>query len=260
MVAALVLDRADRAAIHRALGRRTSVRLCERADALRAMLAAADVHLVVTELRDAVGASVIPVLTDAVSRGELPAIVVRESLADAAAGDVVRLAGARVPARLSLRGVAPIADALVAALGKQPDAGADLAILERVGPLVPFRTRAFLLVCAASPSPRLHVERASMLLGVARRTLENRLAAAGMPPAHRIVGWCVALHAAWRLDVLGHRPKRVAADLGFSSSAAIANLLARYCGCSPTSLRVHGGFQVQLERFAALVQPHSRAT
>src|SRR6185437_14266592 len=216
MVAGLVLDRADRAAIHRALGRRTSVRLCERADALRGMLSAADVQLVVTELRDSVGASVIPVLTDASSRGALPAIVVRESLADAAAGDVVRLAGARVPARLSLRGVAPIADALVAALGKQPEAGADLAILERVGPLVPFRTRAFLLVCAASPSRRLHV--------------------------------------------LGHRPKRVAADLGFSSSAAIANLLARYCGCSPTSLRVHGGFQVQLERFAALVQPHSRAT
>jgi len=75
----------------------------------------------------------------------------------------------------------------------------------------------------------------------------------------RRIGWCVALHAAWQLDVLERRPKQVAANLGLQSAAAAANLLARYCHTSPSSLRVHGSFQVQLQRFAALVQPNLRA-
>jgi hypothetical protein len=257
MVAALILDDGDRAAIHRALGRRMSVRVCERADVLRSMLAATDVRLVVAELRDRVGTSVLPALVDAAARAESPALVARVSLADAA-DDVMQLAGARVPARVSLREVSPIGDALTLALGGVHAPRADLVILERIGPLVPRALRAFLVLCAVAPSPRLHVGRAAMLLGVTPRTIEIRLAQAALPPAYRIIGWCVALHAAWQLDVLGQRPKQVAANLGFKSVAAAANLLARYCKASPTSLRIHGGFQVQLERFAALVQRNLR--
>jgi len=257
MLVGLVLDDDDRAAIHRAFGRRMPVRLCDRADALRSLLAGGGVRLVASELRDRAGASVIPVLGEAAGRAEAPAIVARVALGDAAAADAIQLAVARVPARMSLRTVEPIGDALSAALGGEPRA--DAVILERVGPLVAPPVRAFTVLCAVAPSPRLHVERAASLLGVARRTLETRLAVAALPPAHRMIGWCVALHAVWRLDLLGRRPKQVAADLGFLSSAALANLLARYCRASPMSLREHGAFQAQLERFAALLQPGMRA-
>lgn len=259
MVAALMLDDGDRATIHRMFGRRMPVRVCERVDALRSMLAATDIRLVVTELRDRVGASVIPVLADIVARAESPVVVTRVSLSDAAADDVMQLAAARVPARVSLRGVAPLGDALTAALGGGREPRADLVILERIGSLVPRAVRAFLVLCAVAPSPRLHVGQAATLLRMTPRTIESRLAQAALPPAYRIIGWCVALHAAWQLDVLGRRPKQVAANLGFQSAAAAANLLARYCDASPTSLRVHGGFQAQLERFAGLVQSNFRA-
>lgn len=258
MVAALILDNGDRVAIHRALGRRTTVRLCERADAFRSMLAVTDVRLVVSELRDRVGAAVLPVLIEQASRADAPPIIVRASLADGAADDLIQLATARIPARVSVRDAAPISDAVLAALGGRGEPSADLVILERVGPSVPPPVRAFLVLCAVSPSPRLYVERAATLLGVSRRTLENRLALGALPPAHSVIAWCVVLHAAWQLDVLGHRPKEVAANLGFASGAAVANLLRRYCGCSARSLRNHGGFQTQLERFAALVQPNLR--
>ena len=259
MVAALILDDGDRAVIHRVFGRRMPVRVCERVDVLRSMLAATDVRLVITELRDRVGASVIPLLADVGARAESPVVVARVSLAGAAADDVMQLAAARAPARVSLRGVASLGDALTAALGGDREPSADLVILERIGPLVPRAVRAFLVLCAVAPSPRLHVGQAATLLGMTPRTIESRLAQAALPPAYRIIGWCVALHAAWQLDVLGRRPKQVAANLGFQSAAAAANLLARYCHASPSSLRVHGSFQVQLQRFAALVQPNLRA-
>lgn len=258
MVAALILDDGDRAAIHRALGRRMPVRVCERADALRSILAAGDVRLVASELRDCIGISVVPVLAYAASRAAAPSLVVRTSVADAAADDIVRFAAARVLASVSVRGVASLDDALLAALGGRSDPSPALVILERVGPFLPHPVRSFVVLCAIAPSPRLHVGRAAALLGLARRSLENRLASAGMPPAYRVIGWCAALHAAWRLDVLGHSRKQVATDLGFATDAAVANLLARYCGCSPTSLRNHGGFQTQLERFASLVRPPLR--
>ena len=258
MVAALILHDGDRAAIHRTLGRQMSVRVCERADALRSMLAAGDVRVVASELRDRIGISVVPVLAYAAARAAAPSLVVRTSVADAAADDIVGFAAARVPASLSLRGVAPLDGALLAALGGRSDPRPDLVILERVGPFLAHPVRAFVVLCVVAPSPRLHVARAAALLGVARRTLENRLASAGMPPARRVIGWCAALHAAWRLDVLGHPRKQVAAELRFATDAAVANLLARYCGCSPTSLRNHGGFQTQLERFASLVRPSLR--
>ncbi len=259
MVGALILDTGDRAAIHRALGRRLTVRMCDRADVFRSLLAAADVRLVVSELRDRVGASVIPVLVEQASRPDAPAIIARASLADAAADDVIQLASARIPVRVSLRGVSLIGEAVLGALGANSEPRAGLVILERVGPLLPRSLRAFMVLCAVAPSPRLQVERAATLLGVSRRTLENRVALAALPPAHSVIAWCVALHAAWQLDVLGHRPKEVAATLGFASGAAVANLLRRYCGCSATSLRNHGGFQTQLARFATLVQPNLRA-
>ncbi|HEY7894222.1 MAG TPA: hypothetical protein VIC24_04930 [Gemmatimonadaceae bacterium] len=254
MVAALLLSAADRTALQRALERRTPLRLCERVDALRSLVAAAEMRVVVTELRDRVGMSVTPLLVALAARAAGPVIVLRASLADAAASDVLRFAGTRVAARLSLRELEDMAVAVAPALGGDADARADLAILERVGPLVPRPLKAFVVLCAASSTSRLHVARAAALLGVGRRTLENRLARASLPAAHRIIGWGVALGAAWQLDVLSRRPKQVAADLGFASGAALANLLARYGGCTPTSLRDHGGFQAQLERFAALFE------
>lgn len=258
MVAALLLNAADRTALQRALERRTPLRLCERVDALRSLVAAAEVRVVVAELRDRVGMSVAPLLVALAARAAAPGIVLRSSLGDAAAGDVLRFAATRVVARLSLRELEGIGDAVAPALGGNAAAGADLAILERVGPLVPRPLRAFIVLSAASSTSRLHVARAAALLGVGRRTLENRLVRASLPPAHRIIGWGVALGAAWQLDVLSRRPKQVAADLGFASGAALANLLARYGGCTPTSLREHGGFQALLHRFAALFEGERR--
>ena len=253
MVAALLLDAGDRAEIERT-STHAPVRLCERADALRSLVAAGQVRFIVSELRDRVGASVIPVLGEAAAQGTRPTIVVRTALTDAAAGDVIQCAVARIPARVSIRKAESLAGAMRDALGSGGEGIADLAILERVGPSVPLQLRAFVVLCAAAPSPRLHVARAAQLLGVGRRTIESRLARAELPPAHRIIGWCVALHAAWQLDVLDRRPKQVAAAFGFASGAALANLVSRYCGCSATSLREHGAFRAQLERFAALVE------
>ena len=247
----LIARARDRLTLEAALAAVGPVRACGRADALAALAAGVGARLVVSELRDGVGSSVVPVLAELACRASAPAVLALASLTDPGAADVLALAATRTPVQLVLRGVDDLAAAARAALSGRYDMEAALPILERVGPLVPRSLGGWFVLAAARASPWLKLARAATLLGVGRRTIEGRLARAAFPPAHRVIGWCAALRACWRLDVLGQRPKQVALALGFASHAALGNLLARYCGCSATALRDHGGFAGMRERFAA---------
>jgi AraC-like DNA-binding protein len=248
-IVALIATGHDRLTIEPVLAAVATVRVCDRAESLRALVAAGGVRVVVSELRDRVGASVASVLAELAGRASAPPVLAWAPLTDSGARDVLALAGSGAPVQVVLRGVDDLAAMARAALDGRSEPGAALPILEAVAPAVPRPLGAFMVLCAEHGGPRLAVTRAASLLGVGSRTIESRLERAGFPPASRVIFWCAALRAAWRLDVLEQSPKQVAAALGFASSAALANLLSRYCGCSPSALRNHGGFLAVREQF-----------
>lgn len=230
-----------------------AVLVVDRAAVLRAAATAAGVRLVVSELRDRVGADTIPALAALAARTGAPAILACAPIDDRAVDDVFALAVSAAMARagLVLDGVDDLAAAVRGALAGWYAPSAALPVLERIAELVPRELRAFLLLAAARSAPGFTVTRASMLLGMTRRTLERRLARAGFPRASRIIQWCTALRVGWRLDVLGQRPSDVRAALGFASRSAMSNVVRRHGGRPATALRVHGGFVAMRERFAA---------
>jgi AraC-like DNA-binding protein len=99
---------------------------------------------------------------------------------------------------------------------------------------------------AEGPVP---VAEAAVQLGVHRKTLRNRLDAAGLPAPADLRAWCRLFLAAQLLDDLGRTVESVAHELDFSSGSALRNLLRRRTGLAPWQLRAAGGLAYLLARF-----------
>ena len=78
-------------------------------------------------------------------------------------------------------------------------------------------------------------------LRVHRRTLVNRLEAAGCPGPAELISWCRLMVAGHLLESPGHSVEHVALRLGFGSGTALRNMLQRYLGMTPGQLRARGG-------------------
>jgi AraC-like DNA-binding protein len=99
---------------------------------------------------------------------------------------------------------------------------------------------------AEGPVP---VAEAAVQLGVNRKTLRNRMDAAGLPAPADLRAWCRLFLAAKLLDDLGRTVESVAHELDFSSGSALRNLLRRRTGLAPYELRAVGGVAYLLGKF-----------
>jgi AraC-like DNA-binding protein len=99
---------------------------------------------------------------------------------------------------------------------------------------------------AEGPVP---VIEAAVQLGVHRKTLRNRLEAAGLPAPVDLRAWCRLFLAARLMDEPGRTVESVALELDFTSGSAFRNLLRRRTGLAPYELRQAGGLQHLLKRF-----------
>jgi AraC-like DNA-binding protein len=88
----------------------------------------------------------------------------------------------------------------------------------------------------------LTVEALAEEFGLSRRTLHNRLRAAGLPSPEQVIGWTRLLLAAAMLQVPSGSVASIAARLGFSSESALRGMLVRYMGVTPRELRRADGF------------------
>lgn len=248
----------ERALAERAAVGLAGVRICERADALRTLAELPSVRVVVSGARDRAGVSVAPVLAALLERAPAPAVLLHIPATNAAARELLELVQRGVHARVVLRDLEDLAVALREALTSAGEPGAEYSILESIAPHVPRSLHAFFALCAIKGSTPLTVARVAELCRTPRRTLEDRLHRASLPTARRIVAWCRVLHAAWRLDVLDRRPKQVVAEMAFPSYAALSNLVARHCGCTPSTVREVGGYPALLGRFVELLRERGR--
>ena len=107
-----------------------------------------------------------------------------------------------------------------------------------------------------------HLDRdeVAAVFGVARRTLQDRLMAAELPPPRRLLMWSRLLVAAALLDQPGHILDSVAAQLGFTDGTNLGNIFRRYAGRGANELRANGALDSMIFAFRTEVVTYKRET
>ncbi|WP_439644072.1 helix-turn-helix domain-containing protein [Gemmatimonas sp.] len=91
--------------------------------------------------------------------------------------------------------------------------------------------------------------------GLHERSLRKYCDRAGLPSPQWVIGWARALTAAHYLDEPGRSLVSVAQLLAFPSPSALQNLLRRYTGASPRTLRDQGAEHTVLRCLAVALAP-----
>lgn len=247
-VVALVADRACRARLVEALRGRATVAFCERPAEVLALLREARAAGLVIEPRDGEGVSTASAV-HAVRAG-FPSVPVVGYCSPSCEGsqDILALAQAGVH-DLVLRGVNDEGIALRHALAGAGHACAATLILGEVLPMLPESARPIMEYCVRHADRAPTVEDVARALAVHRKTLRNRLSAAGLPAPSVLVGWGRLLMAAKLLEDPGRTAEQVALMLDYPSASAFRNTLRRYTKLRPTGVRERGGLTCVLSAF-----------
>jgi AraC-like DNA-binding protein len=88
---------------------------------------------------------------------------------------------------------------------------------------------------------RIAPEALARLLALPRRTVSDRLAAAGFPPPQRLLTWGRLIVAAHLLEDAHRSADRIAVALDFPSGSAFRNTCQRYLAATPSDIRERGG-------------------
>jgi AraC-like DNA-binding protein len=247
-VAALVPDAVSRAALVGALRGRAELVSCSRVHELLGVLAVRHVDLIVVAPWDSTGTRVAPVLRQV--RDSLPSvpIAIYCSLTTDAAREVVALAKAgadEVIFRTADDHAARLWPSLLVSVNRRV-AGEALDLLQ---PLLAPDVEPIMSYCLERAESGVSVAEVAAAFHVHRKTLVNRMAAAGLPGPACLISWCRLLLAARLLEDPGRAVEQVALELGFGSGAGLRNMLRRYTGLRPTELRRHGGMRCLVEHF-----------
>lgn len=258
-IAALVCDRASRARLKGAVRGHADVAFCETVPELVSAVADGAASAVVTEWRDAMGATVDQAVRTLHADYPTVPILVYAPLTPQGARDMLDAAHAGatevvianfddVGFTLSQR----LAAAQATALGRQ--------VLARVAELVPGSVAAlidyFLRHGRSAPS----VAAAAHALGLHRKTLALHCARAHCPGPSALACWTRLILAAQRLEDPGRTTERAALEFGFPSASAFRNMLKRYTGLSPSEVRERGGSVCIIDLFTArLTAAHARS-
>jgi len=187
-------------------------------------------------------------------------IVWRFVLTPEAARRITLIAGWLPNGRVSLRGF--------------DDLNADVDELLQ-SPIAPTAELRVLEGLALGPPPQVHMAVvAAAILGRRRRRLADLARACRAPPrtiqwqlshhgeqtASDLLGWSVALHTMWRVDVLNWSLKRSAVTAGFPSGDALSDYVCRHVGRRPRTLHLQGGFEALLGQWRGLLSRRSAAS
>lgn len=228
---------------------RAELLACGQLDDLVLLLARRRVDLIVVAPWDASGARVAPILREIRDRLPSVPVVVYCTLGAAAVREIVALAKSGAD-EVILRGIdddsSEIWSRLLVSVHRR---AADQALLA-LRPLLPNEVEPIVSYCLERAEKGVRVEEVAAALHLHRRTLVHRMATAGMPAPSSLISWCRLLLAARLLEDPGRAVEQVALTLGYSSGAALRNMMRRYTGLRPSELREHGGLQcvVQLLR------------
>jgi AraC-like DNA-binding protein len=123
--------------------------------------------------------------------------------------------------------------------------GAVRQALDRVRPTVRDAT----LVAVTRAHQRLTPERLARVLGLRRKALAARLAAAGFPPPARLIAWGRLMVAARLLEDDRRSVDSVAMSLDYPSGSAFRNIFRRYLQATPQQVRAAGATRFVIDAF-----------
>ncbi|HEU6453720.1 MAG TPA: helix-turn-helix domain-containing protein [Gemmatimonadaceae bacterium] len=113
---------------------------------------------------------------------------------------------------------------------------------------LPPYSRRVIQYCLDHAGESLAVVKAAAALGVHRKTLVDRLAREGSPPPSTLIGWSRLLLAVHVLETSTCSIEALALQLGFSSGAALHNMLKRYTGRRAAELRSAGALKAVIDQ------------
>lgn len=261
-VVALILDRAARARIAHATRSVARPVFCEQVGEVwpaveGAYARGARVGAFIVEARDR---DHVP--TDALIaqlRERTPAVpVLGYCVSDGtASAEILAMARAGVSG-LILRGHDDVGTALRSALATARDDCAARFILRELDPVLPRLARVVVEHCVLHGRTPLTVAGVARALGVHRKTLVLRLAAAGFPQPREVIGWCRLCLAAHALEDHAVSIERIAMDFEFPSATALRNLCKRYTGLRMSEVRQNGGLACVLHLFRGALRTSDR--
>ena len=257
IVAVLLREAAACARVQEALRGYAAVRLCEKPEELLTLVAEGLAAVVVMDLRDRTGQPTLPTVHAIRERFPSVPIVAYVHLGPDTSRDILALARAGVN-DLILRGVDDVGVALRSAITTAQDHCAARDVLGALGTLVPQNLVPFLTYCLEHGRRAISVPEAAAALWVHRKTLVDRLAAAGFPTPSAMIAWCRLILAARLLEDPGRSVEQVALLLDFPSGAALRNMLKRYTGLAPGEIRENGGMRCVLHVLRHELQPAQR--
>lgn len=114
-------------------------------------------------------------------------------------------------------------------------------MLDQLNPLIAAQARPLFEYLLEHGDAPLSIEQAASAVGLARRTLEKRLAGLGYPSPETLIGWCRLLLAAHLLEDQGRTFDEVALQMSFPSGMALRSMLKRYTGVSGRAAREDPG-------------------
>lgn len=257
IVAVLVREAAGRARIQDALRGHAAVRFCDATDELLLLVTNGLAGVVVADLRDRTGASTLPTVRE-IREGfpSVPVVAYCELTPDTSR-EILALARVGVN-DLILRGVSDVGVALRSAIVSAQDHCGAKGVLEALSPLIPASIVPFMNYCLEHARRSLSVAEVATALGVHRKTLVDRLAAANLPTPSAMIAWCRLVLAARLLEDPGRSVEQIALLLDFPSATSLRNMLKRYTGLRPGEIRENGGVHCVLHVMKRTLWPAVR--
>lgn len=115
------------------------------------------------------------------------------------------------------------------------------AVVRRALETVDPTARDAVLLGVTRAHERLSPDGLARLLALPRRTVAQRLTAAGFPPPQRMITWGRLIVAAHLLEDRHRSADRIALSLAFPSGSAFRNTCQRYLHATPGEIRNRGG-------------------
>jgi AraC-like DNA-binding protein len=247
-IVGLVGDREARARIAQGLRGHAEITFCGGAAELLDALAHTFVTAVVVEVRECGGVSTTSVIRSLREGYPSVPVVAYCSLTAATPHDILTAAKAGASG-LVLRGVDDTGVALRTALMSAADDCVARSVMRALEEAAPGSVRPILEYCILHARNAPSVQDVARALGISRKTLVNRLGAAGMPAPSAVIGWCRLLQASRLIEDPKRPVEQIAHELDFPSGAALRNMLKRYTGLQPREVRENGGLRCVLHAF-----------
>jgi AraC-like DNA-binding protein len=248
IVGALVWEQTARARLTEALRGEAAIRYCDLVGELLTLVEHGLAGIAIVDMRDRDGNSTLAAVRRIRDGYSSVPVVLYCALNPDTSRDVLEFARAGVN-DLVLRGVDDLRVTLRGAVQNALDHSSARSITAEIEPLVPNNVLPILRYSLENGRRNLSVEELADALAVHRKTLVDRLNAAGFPSPSSVISWCRLLVAARLLDDPGRSVEQVALLLDFPSGTSLRNMMKRYTGLASTEVRENGGVRCVLHAF-----------